>query len=154
MLKYWPFYIWLIYLIWPYDLVPDFLPGAGWIEDALLLGLLYWFFVKKRPDLLHKVKAAATTGDFQGLLTWSKSSEHSSNRLLEYNGKNPHQILDVPRSASLAEIKQAYRAKAARYHPDKVTHLGDELQSLAREKFHEIQWAYDRLTETKNDRKG
>jgi len=29
------------------------------------------------------------------------------------------------------EIKSAYKKLAARYHPDKVNHLGDELKTLA-----------------------
>ena len=152
MLKYWPFYIWLLYLIWPYDLFPDVIPGVGWIEDALLLGALYWYFVKRRPDLLHKVKNAANNCDLRELLPWSKSDAASSKQSRHYNGKNPYQILHVQQSATLTEIKQAYRAQAARYHPDKVTHLGEELQLLAKEKFHEIQWAYDKLTEGQEDR--
>ena len=153
MWKYWPFYIWLAYLIWPYDLFPDILPGVGYIEDALFLGLAYWFFVKKRPDLLLKAKDAAYNCDLRELLPWHKSDQPVPYQLGRHNGKNPYQILNLSRTASLDEIKQAYRSQAARYHPDKVNHLGEELQQLAREKFHEIQWAYDRLVEAESNHK-
>jgi uncharacterized membrane protein YkvA (DUF1232 family) len=43
------------------------------------------------------------------------------------------------------EIKSAYRKKAQRYHPDRVVHLGDEFQQLAKQKFQEIQEAYEIL---------
>jgi DnaJ like chaperone protein len=51
----------------------------------------------------------------------------------------------VPRSASQETIQAAYRARMNEYHPDKVTHLGEELQQLAHRKALEIQRAYERL---------
>jgi molecular chaperone DnaJ len=48
-------------------------------------------------------------------------------------------ILGVPRGASNAKIKQAYRAMAKRYHPDSIDHHSDE------RKFRQVQEAYDTL---------
>lgn len=48
-------------------------------------------------------------------------------------------------TATEEEIKRAYRTLAARYHPDKVTHLGEEFQELAKKKFQDLQWAYETL---------
>jgi curved DNA-binding protein CbpA len=56
-----------------------------------------------------------------------------------------YEILGVPRSATAAEIKKAYRALAARYHPDK--HRGNELEDLAREKLKELNEAYETLSD-------
>ena len=33
----------------------------------------------------------------------------------------------------------------AKYHPDKVEHLGEDLKKLAIKKTKEISWAYDQL---------
>jgi len=52
----------------------------------------------------------------------------------------------VSESASLDEIKAAYRRLAGQYHPDKVLHLGEEFRVLAEAKFKEIQRAYDELS--------
>ena len=47
--------------------------------------------------------------------------------------------------ASGSEIKSAYKNLAAKYHPDRVAHLGPELEELTSEKFKEVQQAYDFL---------
>jgi len=54
--------------------------------------------------------------------------------------KDPYEILGVPRTASEAEIKKAFRALAKKHHPDK--HAGD---AAAQKKFQEISGAYDIL---------
>jgi DnaJ-class molecular chaperone len=36
----------------------------------------------------------------------------------EYKNKNPYEVLEVPPSASMKEIKRAYRMITKRYHPD------------------------------------
>ncbi len=59
---------------------------------------------------------------------------------------NAYDVLGVGPSASEAEIKAAYHRELARYHPDKVAHLGEELQILARAKTNEIMDAYQSLT--------
>ena len=40
-------------------------------------------------------------------------------------------MLSVPRNAPADEIKKAFRREIARYHPDKVQHLGKEFQEMA-----------------------
>jgi DnaJ-class molecular chaperone len=54
--------------------------------------------------------------------------------------KDPYQVLGVPKTASEAEIKKAFRALAKKHHPDK--HAGD---ATAQKKFQEISGAYDIL---------
>jgi DnaJ-domain-containing protein 1 len=51
-------------------------------------------------------------------------------------------VLGVPRSASKDAIRDAYLARMREYHPDKVAHLGEDLQKLAHEKSLGIQQAY------------
>lgn len=55
--------------------------------------------------------------------------------------ENPYQTLGVSPSASVAEIKQAYRVLIMRYHPDQ--NQGD---AAAVEKFRKVQEAYELLT--------
>ena len=45
--------------------------------------------------------------------------------------KNHYDVLEVAQAAPADEIKRAFRAQIARYHPDKVQHLGKEFQEMA-----------------------
>ena len=51
-------------------------------------------------------------------------------------------ILEISPSASAAEIRTAYKHLIAKYHPDKVDNLGQELKDLAGRKSQEINAAY------------
>jgi curved DNA-binding protein CbpA len=45
--------------------------------------------------------------------------------------KNFYDMLSLPADAPSDEIKKAFRREIARYHPDKVQHLGQEFQEMA-----------------------
>lgn len=45
--------------------------------------------------------------------------------------KNFYDLLTVAPNASAEDIKKAFRREIARYHPDKVQHLGKEFQEMA-----------------------
>ena len=52
------------------------------------------------------------------------------------------EILEVSKTATLGEIKAAYKRKISQYHPDKVSMLGHEFQAIAERKSKEINAAY------------
>lgn len=58
-----------------------------------------------------------------------------------------YEVLGVPESASLGEIKKAYRQKAAEYHPDKIESKGlpPEFIKFANDKLAEINAAYEAI---------
>lgn len=58
---------------------------------------------------------------------------------------DPYEILGIKKSSSEEDIREAYKTLVAKYHPDKVSHLGREFQDLAHKKFIAIQKAYDEL---------
>lgn len=60
-------------------------------------------------------------------------------------------LLDVPRSASDAEVKRAYRRLMSQHHPDKLVARGlpEEMMRLATEKTQEIRSAYERIRESR-----
>jgi len=62
------------------------------------------------------------------------------------NAFDPYAVLGIARNASAEEIRAAYRREMVNYHPDKVAHLGKELQELAKVKAQEINEAYKELT--------
>lgn len=56
-----------------------------------------------------------------------------------------YKVLEVEPSATDDEIKKAYRKMAVKYHPDKVSYLGEEFRSTANEKFKKVNEAYDKI---------
>ena len=56
--------------------------------------------------------------------------------------KSSYQILGINSSTTNDEVKKAFRKMAKKYHPDKVIHLGKELQESAEEKFVAVNKAY------------
>jgi DnaJ like chaperone protein len=56
-----------------------------------------------------------------------------------------YKILGINKSVSDEEVKKAYRKLAVKYHPDKVSYLGDEFKKTAEEKFQKINQAYEQI---------
>jgi len=54
-----------------------------------------------------------------------------------------YKILEVEPTATDDEVKKAYRRMAMKYHPDKVSHLGEDFKKVAQEKFRKVKDAYD-----------
>jgi hypothetical protein len=58
---------------------------------------------------------------------------------------DPYSVLGIARTANQAEIRAAYLALVAKYHPDR--HQGNPLEALASEKLVEINRAYESLSD-------
>jgi len=56
-----------------------------------------------------------------------------------------YKILETTPDANHDEVKKAYRKMASKYHPDKVSHLGEEFQKAAKEKFQKVSAAYEQI---------
>ena len=56
--------------------------------------------------------------------------------------KDYYELLEVSATAPADEIKKAFRQQIAKYHPDKVQHLGKEFQAMAAERAAELTEAY------------
>jgi DnaJ like chaperone protein len=131
----------LSYVFCPYDFLPDFFVGLGWIDDLTVLGILWWyFFGRKRFKYQGSYEKGRQTSSGQ---TEESFSEKENTTDTGHN--DPYSVLGVGRDASSEQIKQAYRQLANQYHPDKVIHLGEEFRELAERRFKEIQEAYQTL---------
>jgi DnaJ like chaperone protein len=56
-----------------------------------------------------------------------------------------YRVLEINTTATIEEIKKAYRQLALKNHPDKVAYLGEEIKSKAQEKFQKISDAYETI---------
>jgi curved DNA-binding protein CbpA len=61
--------------------------------------------------------------------------------------KTHYELIGVDSSADAETIKKAFRQEIAKYHPDKVTHLGAEFQEMASVRAAELTAAYKILTD-------
>jgi DnaJ like chaperone protein len=138
----------IIYAIWPFDLIPNFIVGLGWIDDILVLAMVWYYFYSNRA------KSSGTFGQFKQQHEYqqqygNRQRGSTGNRGQQQGAggekKDPYTVLGVGRNASADEIKKAYRRLVNTYHPDKVSHMGEEFQQLAEKKFKEIQEAYLQL---------
>lgn len=148
LLRALPLIVVFLYVLSPLDVIPDFLVGPGWLDDLLLLGALIWFLTAKRAgespgDFYRRYRGfkRGSPGDGDGRQEERREREAEG---VDEEG-DPFRILGIEPGASPDEIKAAYRRAAAKYHPDKVTHLGKEFQELAHKKLVAIQRAYETL---------
>lgn len=135
----------LAYLLSPMDIIPELLiPYVGWIDDGFVIGtIIYLIRHGKLPDFNFKGKFFSDRNQSRQ----NKETFDFKNRQTSFNetSKSPYDILGVNPGASKEEIQQAYKKAIKKYHPDKVSHLGDEFADLAKVKFVQIQKAYDEL---------
>lgn len=56
-----------------------------------------------------------------------------------------YQVLEIDKSVTDDEVKKAFKRMALKHHPDKVTHLGPDVQKAAEEKFKSVAEAYEKI---------
>ncbi len=147
-LKRWLIAAGVVYLLLPRDLLPDFLGrGLGLADDLLLIAGMVWLY-RRRLRQLEAPRGDQTAEPGDRAEQRSRPRHEPATEPAAGTPPDPHSVLGVSRSASQEEIRAAYRARMLEYHPDRVAHLGEELQRLAQRKTLEIQGAYERLRES------
>ncbi|MDP4222694.1 MAG: TerB family tellurite resistance protein [Bacteroidota bacterium] len=80
----------------------------------------------------------------------SSSDYQSIRNMFVPETDSAYKILEIERNATDEEVKKAYRRMAMKYHPDKVSHLGEEFRKTADEKFKKVNEAYERIKNERN----
>ncbi|NQT96687.1 MAG: TerB family tellurite resistance protein [Candidatus Marinimicrobia bacterium] len=78
-------------------------------------------------------------------LNISDNDYYSIRAMFVEDTDSTYKILGVDPRADDLELKRAYRHMANKYHPDKVAHLGVDLQNLAEDKFKAVNGAYQKI---------
>ncbi|HNU74411.1 MAG: Chaperone protein DnaJ [Deltaproteobacteria bacterium ADurb.BinA179] len=141
----------ILYAASPYDLLPDFLIGWGWLDDLFIGYLLYRYVLFPvasrafdRDARSERRERSRADGDSSSGGPAGSGGAYDHGR---QERKDPFAVLGLESGASKDEIQKAYRTLANKYHPDKVQHLGEEFRVLAEERFKEIRQAYTVLME-------
>lgn len=80
-----------------------------------------------------------------------KSNDYESIKaMFVKNTDSSYKILEIEPTATDDEVKQAYRKMAKKYHPDKVSYLGEDFQKDAKEKFQKVNQAYEEIKKQRN----
>jgi len=132
-------YLWIIllsvYIISPIDANPLF------IDDLIAAAALFYFLYKNSK---HKQQQQQYSDYNRQSHTGYQSQQNST-----AGPRGPmtldeaYRLLGVSRDSSLDEISSAYKEKMTKSHPDKVSHLSEELQEKAKELTLELNEAFD-----------
>ena len=112
-----------------------------------LIHILYGLSASDGHVHPEEVKIIQTMANY---LNINKRDYESIKAMFAKDDKAVYRVLEISPDASNQEIKRAYRRMANKYHPDKVSHLGQEMQTLAEEKFKAVNNAYQQLKKERN----
>lgn len=94
---------------------------------------------KVHPEELKVIRAIA------GYIGVSQKDMDSIQSMFYEDTDSSYKILEIDKSATDEEVKKAYRKMATKYHPDKVSYLGEEFRNAAKEKFQKLSEAYENI---------
>ena len=117
----------------------------------ILLELIYQIVYTKDPVPQNELEKARQIGVFLDISQYdlrtieAKYTYHRQRQATEarQNDVQFYAVLGLEPGADMETIKKSYRQLSMKYHPDKVSHLGDEFKKVAEEKMKEINAAYD-----------
>jgi DnaJ-domain-containing protein 1 len=137
-------YIWIIllaiYIISPFDAHPLV------IDDLIAAGVMFYMMFKNAKRKQQQQQYYNYSGK-------SRANQSQQNRTAESHGPltldEAYRLLGVTPNISLDEISKAYKEKMIKSHPDKVSHLSEELQEKAKELTLDLNAAYDLIKKHK-----
>lgn len=117
----------IIYIISPLDFFPFV------FDDLIASGFLFYFWNKFKNQKSQK--------------TYYSGGQSQTNIKSKPDGQmsldQAYRLLNISPDAPWSEVQKAYKEKMVKSHPDKVTHLGAELQEKAKELTIKINKAYN-----------
>ncbi|MFA7382425.1 MAG: DnaJ domain-containing protein [Desulfurivibrionaceae bacterium] len=155
-------------MYWVRDLIKDALASQASLDALLaefkgqfayeprliLVELVYQVLYTNAQVSAQELVMVQTIADFLEIAAYdhhairSKYVGGTRGRISPGQGRSEgryYEILGLAPGASAEEIKSAYRKLSMQYHPDKVTHLGEEFRRVAEEKMKELNEAYQHL---------
>jgi hypothetical protein len=117
----------IIYIVSPLDLHPLI------FDDLIASGFLYYIWQKFKKQ--KSPRNYYSKGRSQANIKAKTYSEMSLDEA--------HRLLHVSPDAPWGEVQSAYKERMAKSHPDKVSHLSEELQKKAKELALDINKAFN-----------
>jgi DnaJ like chaperone protein len=123
---------------------------AGNMDYSSRLQLLHLLFNVSLADGRIDPSEIEVIEKISGYLGVSTADFLSIKNMFIPETDSSYKILEIDPSASKDEVKKAYRKMAMKYHPDKVSHLGEDFRKTAEEKFKKVNEAYERIKKERN----
>lgn len=120
------------------------------LDYSSRLQLLHFLFGVAAADGQVDQKEQDTIENIASRLGISDKDIQSIKSMFIEDTDYAYRILEVDPSASDQEVKKAYRQMANKYHPDKVSHLGEDFQKAANQKFQKVNEAYEKIRKERN----
>jgi hypothetical protein len=132
-------YLWIIllsvYIISPIDANPLF------FDDLVAAAALFYFLYKNTK--LKQQQQQSPGYNRQAHTDYHSQQNSTSGNHGPLTLDRAYRILGVNTDSTLDEINRAYKEKMTKSHPDKVSHLSEELQEKAKELTLELNEAYE-----------
>jgi DnaJ like chaperone protein len=84
-------------------------------------------------------------GTIASTIGLSSADTESIMSMFKNDLESAYRVLEITSSATDDEVRKAYKRMALKYHPDKVSTLGEDVQKAAEEKFKNVQEAYEKI---------
>lgn len=114
------------------------------------LQLLQLLFNISLADGTINISEQELINSISGYLSISMNDFASIKNMFVPETDSSYKILEIEPSATNEEVKKAYRKMAMKFHPDKVSHLGEEYKNSAEEKFRKVNEAYELIKKERN----
>ena len=120
------------------------------LDYSSRLQLLHLLFGVAQADGKVDLSELNTIAQISGYMSISQKDFESIKSMFVEDVDSAYKILEIEKTASEDEIKKAYRKMAVKFHPDKVSHLGEDFQKQAKEKFQKVSEAYEKIKKERN----
>jgi DnaJ like chaperone protein len=115
------------------------------LDYSSRLQLLHFLYGIALADDVCSPEEIRVIEDIASFLGISANDQQSIKNMFVPDNDSWYKILEIEQSATNEEVKKAYRRMAMKYHPDKVSYLGDDFKNAAHEKFQKVNEAYEKI---------
>ena len=115
------------------------------MQAEVRVQLIHYLFGIAKADGEVSISEISQIQKIALLLGVSNMEFDSIKNMFYRNVDSDYKILGIDANASDEEVKKAYRKMAIKFHPDKVASMGEQYQKGAKEKFQQIQEAYEEI---------
>jgi len=121
-----------------------------YMDHPSRLQLIHYLFGISLADRQIHSKEVETITMIANYLGISINDFNSIKAMFYSDADTDYKILEIPSTATDEEVRKAYRRMAVKFHPDKVAHIGEDVQHAAKEKFQKVQQSYENIKKHRN----